>query len=286
MNETEQQVVAVQHSLGSVIYQLPGEFAKGGLVVKKRVLASKQQYRFEAFAYRLVRAKGVSVPQVLFADEDIILMTQLRGSEMDDREQLFDNAELFASIANDLARCHTISLPGFGYTRVVDGEYVGSHASWHSFLDEAGSAVHDIKPMGGLTRKDLEVLRSYWSHLLPDIQLEQGVLVHGDFAMSAIFVDGTQYTGLIDFGDALIGDPLLDIAYFRFKEITKTYGYAIYERLRSAYIAATGIRWTSRKDDLILFYMIFWGFQRLRYCPNRDLQLKFADKLHVVSKLI
>ena len=126
-------------------------------------------------------------------------------------------------------------------------------------------------------------MHDFWEAALPGISLKQGSLVHGDFAMSAIFVEGSTYAGLIDFGDALIGDPVMDLAYFRFKEITKPYGPATYDLLCRAYQHATG---RSIAEQRVLFYMIYWGLERLAHCPDAALHTKFGDKFHEVAELI
>lgn len=116
--------------------------------------------------------------------------------------------------------------------------------------------------------------------------LSQGVLVHGDFAMSALFVNNNQFEGIIDFGDAFVGDPLVDIAYFRFKEITKEYGEQVYANLLQAYIEMGGMKVTPETERRILFYTIYWGLRRLRHCPDSSLRLKFVEKLTKISTLL
>jgi aminoglycoside phosphotransferase (APT) family kinase protein len=115
--------------------------------------------------------------------------------------------------------------------------------------------------------------------------LDQGALVHGDFAMSSLLVDGQSFTGVIDFGDAFIGDPLMDIAYFRFKEITKSYGHDIYRRLLRHYTDARKIILDDELEQKIVFYMIYWGLKRLEHCPDQELRKKFAAKLRMVCDI-
>jgi Ser/Thr protein kinase RdoA (MazF antagonist) len=183
--------------------------------------------------------------------------------------------------------CHSIQLPGFGEPIQADsGLFIGKQPDWQAYLKGLQPVLDVIVATGMLSDGDLQRLRSFWKQKLPGIQLDQGTLVHGDFAMTAIFVDGETYIGLIDFGDALIGDPLMDLAYFRFKEITKPYGTATYQLLLAAYTKATGFTWDNASDETILLYMIFWALCRLRHCPDVALRNKFYDKLHKVADLI
>lgn len=57
-----------------------------------------------------------------------------------------------------------------------------------------GAAVWD-----DLLRADIKVLGQGW-----------GVLLHGDFDLSHLLSDGPKITGVLDFGDVLIGDPIYD----------------------------------------------------------------------------
>lgn len=270
--------------LESTVYRLSSNGVD--LILKKKRRGGKQHYPFEAFAYEQAKRAGASVPSVLFADDDLLLMTALKGQEMDDREQLFADSELFAHIANDLAKCHSIQLPGFGEPITADhGSFKGKQPNWQAYLSEMQPILDNLVVTNNLSGQDLQRLRSFWKQELSGIQLSQGTLVHGDFAMTAIFVDGKTYTGLIDFGDALIGDPLMDLAYFRLKEISKPYGVSTYQLLIAAYTKAAGINWNNTNDNTMLLYMIFWALRRLQHCPDESLRIKFYDKLHKVAEL-
>ena len=275
------QVTPIATGLESDVYQI----AIGGidLVLKVRHPDGKQQYEFEAFAYTNMAMEGAMVPQVMYVDDDSLVMTQLAGDEMDDPSELFHDQGLFASAAADLVRCHDIKLPGFGTATKMNASFVGINGSWRDYLDSMKQTLDSLVPVGTLSDTDIQLLKSFWSSTLPYMTLEEGSLIHGDFAMSAIFVDDTTYTGIIDFGDAFIGDPLMDLAYFRFKEVTKPYGQDIYDLLVDEY-RKTADRLIDEKP--ILFYMVYWGLQRLSHCPDEILRAKFGDKLHVVADLI
>jgi hypothetical protein len=66
--------------------------------LKKRKPAGKQNYLFEAYAYRQLTALGALVPEVVRASPEELLMTQLAGREMDDQDELYTDEQLFANI--------------------------------------------------------------------------------------------------------------------------------------------------------------------------------------------
>lgn len=255
-----------------------------GLVLKKRRQGGRQQYPFEAFAYTEMKRRGAAVPDVLYADEDILLMTKLAGEEIDDKEDAFKDERLYNLIGKDLAAARSIQFAGYGTAHEQDNSFVGEFATWQEYLGSVQGELDALVPMGSLSQLDIEILQAYWHDQCRKIRVDAGSLVHGDFAMSAIFALDREYTGLIDFGDAFIGDPLMDIAYFRFKEVTKPYGASLYDLLANAYCEAASLKRDVEFEKNIRLYMVYWGARRLAHCPDTELKVKFADKLHVVAE--
>lgn len=255
------------------------------LILKKAKSTGRQNYLFEAYAYRSLKSLGALVPDVVRVNAEELLMTKLLGDVMDDQIDLYGNDQLFEDIAHNLALCANVTLQGYGRA-VQDGDsFVGQYPTWSKLLDAAEQLFDSPEVMNELGRNDIAKLRSIWRVQKPKVRLEQGALVHGDFAMSSLFVEDQKFTGIIDFGDAVIGDPLMDIAYFRFKEITKGYGQDVYERLLRHYTDARKIIIDDELEEKIVFYMIYWGLKRLEHCPSQELRKKFVAKLKAVSDL-
>lgn len=66
---------------------------------------------------------------------------------------------------------------------------------------------------GGAT--DLELLEADWAELEPRFRPERDPrrqVVHGDLYYQNVLFDGGRLTGIIDFDDAYVGSPLLDLA--------------------------------------------------------------------------
>jgi len=257
------------------------------LILKKRNPRGKQNYLFEAYAYRELLKQGAHVPGVMSANDDELLMSRFSGEAMDDKEDLYGNEKLFAAIASDVALARRITFKGFGVPVFRYGEFAGQWNSWQEYLDTI-RGLFDTEQIvaSDLQTHELEQLYTYWDSTQPSILLEQGCLVHGDFAMSAIFVNKDKYEGLIDFGDAFIGDPLLDIAYFRFKEITKQYGQKLYERLLKSYAKTSGFAIDISLEKRIIFYMIHWALVRIMYCPDEASRQKFVDKARMLRGMV
>jgi aminoglycoside 2''-phosphotransferase len=79
---------------------------------------------------------------------------------------------------------------------------------------EAFQGVRD-EVAGRLTSQEAHVLLSRWEAYLGDDAnfAYRPTLLHADFSLDHLLVDDTEITGLIDFGDSMIGDPDYDLCY-------------------------------------------------------------------------
>lgn len=248
---------------------------KGSFVVKTRRPRGKTQYPFEAYAYEATRALGSHVPVVVSVTDTELVMSKLNGETLDDKPELYDTVSIFDAIARDLARNKNVTFKGYGKATVKNGQYVGEYDTWSSYLD---SVYAQLVTSTLFSDKQKKRLQAAWRKRKPTAPLTHGVLVHGDFALSAVMVNNGRYEGIIDYGDAFIGDPLMDLAYFRFKEITKEYGYKTYRLLADSYATYAAL---DRKtiDAAVAFYMLYWGVVRT-HADNLDAAIvdKFIEK--------
>ena len=272
----------IESGAESVVYSVTN--SDGSLyIVKNRQPKGKVHYRFEAYLYEKLYRLGARVPRVISVDDDELVMTALQGETVDDQTDLFGNQAIFQAVADDLLLSRKLPFKGYGPAILIDGEYVGECKSWNEFLN---STLAVLETSTLLSPAQKEVLLEYWKKVAPAIRLNEGMLVHGDFALSAIFVHNNKYEGIIDYGDAFIGDPLMDLAYFRFKEITKDYGYEIYSLLKNSYVKNLDID-DETLERIIVFYMVYWAVVRV-HADNLDVALieKFIDKTEALIAYI
>lgn len=261
--------------------------AELALIIKRRIPEGRQNYRVEGRIYRTLMALGAHVPHVVLASRGMLVMKAYAGEELEDKIELFDHKEIFCAVAQDLALCRNVPVSGFGELTLRNGALHGTSASWMDYLELVEPLFESTLLVDvGLSKKTSKKLSDYWFAQKPSVKNVESSLLHGDFAMSAIFVLKESYEGLIDFGDAIAGDSLADLAYWRYKEITKPYGYKIYRQMLEPYRLAMGISDNLETERIIRFYMIYWGLKRLKDCPDRSLRQKFGDKLSEVAKIL
>jgi len=253
------------------------------VIRKTRQPQGVTDYMFEAFAYTSVGRRGSNVPSVIDASEESLTMSMLAGKTLDDQPNLYNDTKIFDDIAKDLSINRKVVFKGYGRPTLEEGVYIGEYASWSDFLNNTYSKLDHSSLLPETLKK---LLKSKWNEMVSHIKLEKGALVHGDFAMSAIFVNKNKYEGIIDYGDAFIGDPLLDLAYFRFKEINKEYGYKIYDLLANSYSRHSGVD-REYIDTATLFNMMYWAVERV-HTENLESEIigKFIEKTRVLAQLL
>ncbi len=121
-----------------------------------------------------------------------------------------------------------------------------------------------------------------WENFLKDETLFafQPVLIHADLACEHIFCNPEQgmLTGVIDWGDATIGDPALD-----FVGLHRRYGRAFIERILKEYQSIVDVAFWQRVD----FYLQYKPFAELlygAYCENEQFTEQGMANLHAMFK--
>lgn len=175
----------------------------------------------EAHVYRLLAGHGVGpVPRVLRMEPDTSLigraftvMTRLPGTPLSETPT-DDVAGVYRQLGRLLATIHAIAQPGFGYitTHVLDAvpdnaAYMGRQFArrLREFRELQGDpALHDLVQTYVAGRCDLFA------------RCPTPVLCHNDVREGNVLVEDGKVTGLVDVGNALAGDPWLDLAKAEF----------------------------------------------------------------------
>jgi aminoglycoside phosphotransferase (APT) family kinase protein len=125
----------------------------------------------------------------------------------------------FAELGRGLRRLHDVRLPGFGWLSQASWDERADcslpHGSWLGFLKGICGDVGALADGSALAAPVAEAAAAAVdAHAAAFAAVEVGSLCHGDLKPAHILVDADRLAGVIDWGDAVVGDPLWDLARF------------------------------------------------------------------------
>ena len=156
----------------------------------------------EALACKLAREAGVPAPEILAAvleDRPFLIMSHVHGIALSDLSPGRWPGPLRR--AGELLRAlHEVRMDGFGsFARGSP-----AHTRWGDALRTDWLSALDLLDV------DREAYARAVERHLPNVA--GGRLLHGDLVPGHVLVDGDRVSGIIDFGDAMAGDPAWDLA--------------------------------------------------------------------------
>lgn len=171
----------------------------------------------ETLVARRVRAAGVPAPEIVDHGTDArlpggrwIVMPRMPGVGFAPREATETQvATTIGDVARHLATLRDVHLPGWGWVGEDGRGTSESWAAWlHQSFDQAVAQLRDRLPAGFAAAAHRAV------DAIPEPQ--HGSILNGDLGLSHILVDSAtgHVTGILDWADAIIGDPLYDVATF------------------------------------------------------------------------
>ena len=127
-----------------------------------------------------------------------------------------DEAKLLYQIGQNMAKIHQIRVSGFGpfnNTQAKLNNLVGLH---DNLMDSVRAGLNfNLKILtqeGLINDTQVKEIKNLFSSSNLLLKLDQAVLVHNDFADWNLLTDGQVITGILDWDEAVAGDPIMDIA--------------------------------------------------------------------------
>ena len=178
-----------------------------------------------------LKQAGVPVTRFCFTDHtrahlpcDVAAMSLAAGSPLktfEDAESQFMTDTLLEDWGGTLALLHQITADRFGLLDVTqwvlagDTNITGLLPRWrdhiHTRLQEHVRACRDLQAVDATEAAAIERLFAGADDLL---NTAPSRLLHGDPGHHNAFSDGARITAVIDWEDALAGDPVFDLAYW------------------------------------------------------------------------
>jgi Ser/Thr protein kinase RdoA (MazF antagonist) len=191
--------------------------AGGGRFVVK-ASAMHDALRAEAWACSRGADAGCAAPAVLAfgrlrsdPDASAFIMSRVAGGPIAAGSAAFREAGV------RLRRLHDAKLTGFGWlagaSRDERGDLAPVHGSWLGFLKgilaDARGLAHAYAVAAEVAEAAAAAVDEHAGALAA---VEVGSLCHGDLKAAHVLTDEDRITGVIDWGDAVAGDPLWDVA--------------------------------------------------------------------------
>jgi aminoglycoside phosphotransferase len=173
----------------------------------------------EAWIYRECRRRDVLVPTVVAVSQDpvCLIVERLPGASLADQPVGGSSREAWAAAGEDLRRLREIRLPGFG-PLLIDHEVAhGEAVTWCPYAEFARTrGMRRLVDRGLVDHAAGDRLIRLFDEAAPRFAaVSDGRLLHGDLTSGHVFHDSTGYRGMIDFGQAQVGDPRWDLARVR-----------------------------------------------------------------------
>jgi aminoglycoside phosphotransferase (APT) family kinase protein len=166
----------------------------------------------EVWACGRARAAGLPAPEIATHSlsptepgKPFTIMRVLAGAPT-------SSPDIWRQAGKSMRIAHGIGIPGYGPLAVSHHGISGRHDTWQAALTSVLSRASDLVTAGVLRRTLADqatqaVMSSAVMH-----HHQPGVMLHRDLKPPHVFGDSGQLTGIIDWGDVGVGDPLFDIA--------------------------------------------------------------------------
>ncbi|MEV0284697.1 aminoglycoside phosphotransferase family protein [Kribbella sp. NPDC050820] len=182
----------------------------------------------EARACALARSVGVPAPEVLVVEPSYLICAEVPGGPS-------EASAVFEAAGRGFRRLH--SLRG-------EGNWVAQLQQTIERLDVLADVVPD-----DLARRVREVVPPF----IDTVAEVEPVLLHADLHPRHLYAVGNELTGVIDWGDAMYGDPLFDVARFTMSG----------EAATEAFLAGYDLRRTPDLDRTLSSYRVVWSLMAL-----------------------
>ena len=175
----------------------------GGLFLKRAAAGTLQK---EALQTAYFHQKGLSAPVLDYREEngfDWLLTARVAGEDCTHKDYLSDPARLCDLIATQLRALHEIDFAGCplsnhteNYIKAVEKNY------------RAGVFDPSFLPpvMGDISKNEAFDYFEAHKH-----RLKQDTLLHGDYCLPNILLNGWSFSGFIDLGNGGVGDRHVDL---------------------------------------------------------------------------
>lgn len=179
----------------------------------------------EAAVHRLLRERGVKVPEVVFVtpydetlERSIMVTTAIEGYHIGYHPANSKLRDILTEAGRDLAVINQIPVAGFGWIvrdRPTASPLEAEHLTYRAFLGEYLDAALATMRDHLLSAGDIAAIRAILARHDDWLAGGDARLAHGDFDATHMYQANGRYTGIIDFGEIRGAPRWYDLGHFR-----------------------------------------------------------------------
>lgn len=200
--------------------------------------ARTSRLAIEAWALYVAGQRGVNVPRILnyyrnSVGQEVLVAQKIEGGKHLTRKHSQENMRCLTSVGRQMKLLSGVSKR---YGWIDPTSFVGSSANWRKFLrcytlQYGTRLVRDGILESGSLEKTIRFLDEV------DLALSQPSLVHRDLKFTNLLRDKNGKVWIVDWENAILGDPLYDLAIFGVR-----YGHTLpWQNLVKGYTLATNL---------------------------------------------
>ena len=223
--------------------------------------------RAEAWACERARREGIVAPHIVTTNLEAtdLPAAYLIERAIEGRPISADDTRVLAVAGKQLRRLHSMTdLDGLGagYGFLNQG---ADQTTWAAVLLEPIETLDNLagpEGSGTLGSTDTVIsadlvrrLRAVVPDAIGRLPQTPRALLHGDLHLRHIYASGGSLTGFIDWGDALVGDPLFDLGRFS----------RAGSRATEALLRGYGLDHTPALDHTLTLYRTIWSVMAMRW---------------------
>lgn len=192
-------------------------FVEQGRELVLRVSRPKEGFEKDALAYRNFGRPDLPIPRVieignLDGCHAFCISPRVSGTTLQDLspEEIGNTLEATVDVMHTIERSDIVKIDGFGR---FDGQGIGGYRNWRDYLTSVSDPkLYDWASIATVVGEDRIAPLLTRVLALAEGCPEVRRLVHGDFGSNNVFSDNHHITGVIDWSEAMVGDPLYDAA--------------------------------------------------------------------------
>lgn len=230
-------VAALRH-IGAGMFSQAYAFSAGDQKYVLRLNAHESDFRKDLFAYGRYRSPGLPIPRPVqmgaYSTAQYYMITERCAGQILDHMSDDDVRMLVSPLFDVLESIHQVDVRGCTGWGLTDARGRGRFSSWPAYLTSLYNQklALDWRSLAKDTFLDGTLYGDFLGemHGLLVFCPQDRRLIHGDFGFDNVMADGQRITGVLDWAECGLGDPIYDVAYLDFWSKAIRYGALWYAR--------------------------------------------------------